>query len=71
MARADAMSRIGRPEYWRAYKRGLQRAHYGKTVVGQDEHAAFLALARSENPAQAERGRGYMDGMTSCSNDSV
>jgi hypothetical protein len=60
---AEVMSDIERPEYWRGYIRGLQRAFYGEAFATQGEHQTWLSLAHSDDRQDRERGSGYRRGL--------
>ena len=49
--------------YWAGYRRGLLRARYGTRVSSNDNHFAWRAFKKDDDPILAELGRGYMDGI--------
>jgi hypothetical protein len=53
-----------RQDYYEGYVRGLYRSYYGETFGTFEEHRRWLALLFDDDPAQAERGRGYRDGLS-------
>ena len=50
-------------DYWRGYRRGQRRAHFGERFGTEEEHQRWLKLAESFDESLAERGRGYRDGL--------
>ncbi|HET7201993.1 MAG TPA: hypothetical protein VFI92_01375 [Steroidobacteraceae bacterium] len=63
LAIAQSMSRLERPRYWLAFKRGLHRAFYGEAAVGESEHSAWLSMDDSADADSADRYQGYRDGL--------
>jgi hypothetical protein len=62
MQKAVARVLIGnRPDYWKAYQRGLMRRYHGETVVYKDEHLRWMAYL--ETSSTREKGEGYRDGL--------
>lgn len=65
MLKARTMGEHGdRPDYWAGYQRGLRRAYHGENFGTEDEHQKWCSLEGESDPARAERGRGYRDGLS-------
>ena len=47
-------------EYWAGYKRGIQRAHLGTSMVTDDDHHAWMTM--SGDKKREDCCRGYRDG---------
>ena len=63
---AEVMRGIeSRPDYWAVYCRGLQRALHGEQFGTEQEHAHWISLADKGDLQSHERGRGYLDGLSS------
>ncbi len=63
----EAETRCGdsrRPHYCEGYVRGLNRFYCGPDSGSLDEHEKWLGWAYDErDEGNAERGRGYLDGL--------
>jgi hypothetical protein len=64
MAQAQTMRRLSdRPGYYEGYARGLRRFYHGPHSGTLQEHETWLSLAYDWDKANADRGRGYLDGL--------
>ena len=63
MRRSRIESELGDADYWAGFQRGLRRAYHGDAFGTAEEHAIWLSLADAADPARAELGRGYADGL--------
>jgi hypothetical protein len=65
MLRTRIMRVLGdRLDYWTGYERGLRRLYHGKKFGTSEEHEKWLSLTADSVPARAERGEGYLDGLS-------
>lgn len=56
------IERVGAPDYFAGYERGLRRAHLGNAFGTTEEHAGWMRTPNQHtSPIQAERMRGYRD----------
>ena len=65
LIRAEEMSKAdpAAADYWDGYRNGLRRTHFGERHSNEVEHQRMLALVTSSDVSQADRGRGYQDGL--------
>ncbi len=52
-----------RPHYVEGYMRGLRRRYRGPRVGTANEHERWLGYAYDGDETNADRGRGYLDGL--------
>ena len=61
---AEIMSDVdNRPNYWRGYSRGLQRAYFGEAFGTEAEHQRWQSLADRDDQHDQDRGLGYLHGL--------
>ena len=61
--RGSGFERIDYSGFWRGYRRGLCRMHYGEEYGTEEEHRTLMELANdTDNKSRLNHGLGYRAG---------